>query len=156
MTDMGAPRRSDQLRIVYWPEPEAERDVPMPRVRSECEGEGVCLKLSCKWNLTIDVTYGGSIRLNAVQGIMGPRKTSRSLDPDAFSDEVIAHLAGVETNCMLDVIQQNPDGMRLEDIAEILGVARQLVHQVESVALRKLKRSGGDRVLKKYLTNDDD
>lgn len=43
--------------------------------------------------------------------------------------------------CALDTVNANPDGMTLDEIAAVLGVTRQAVHQMERRALKKLRRT---------------
>lgn len=49
------------------------------------------------------------------------------------------HIAGSEeVSCVLDVAEQG--GVTLEDVGRYLGVTRERIRQIETIALRKLKR----------------
>ncbi len=45
--------------------------------------------------------------------------------------------------CTLDLVADNPDGMPLEAIGDLLGVTRERIRQIEAEGLRKLSRLGG-------------
>jgi len=88
-----------------------------PRVRSDCQnGPRPCLWVRCKYNLYLDVTESGSIKVNF---------------PDRGPGEM-------EHSCALD--EADRGGMTLTMIAERLNVSRERVRQVEFRILRKLRR----------------
>lgn len=66
-----------------------------------------------------------------------------SLDVDPFTD--FEH----DYSCQ-EIVHRNPDGMRLERIAKVLGCTRQRTHQIFRNALNKLERRG---VSKRDLLN---
>ncbi len=107
----------------------AESEPHRPRTRAECAtAQRPCMFISCKHHLYLDVDQrGGSIRLNS------PGKEVWELD---------------ET-CALDVADRG--GASLEEIAELFGVSRQRVQQIERASLRKLRASGRARELVELL-----
>ena len=42
----------------------------------------------------------------------------------------------------MKIVRENPDGMTLEEIGDVLGVTRERVRQIEVIALDKLKKGG--------------
>lgn len=142
---------------------EALAEIRMPESRAECEGEGLCLKLSCRYNFTLEVTPAGSLRLFGSRGqktvtlrawdgygrkklrelAFRERGTHRRLtaaELDEFDERVLERLEGMDCNCVLDVVAKNPDGLSLDTIADLLGDNnRQRVNQVERSALVKAR-----------------
>lgn len=97
-----------------------------PTTRGSCEGgQRPCPLVGCRHNTYLEVTNGGrSIRVN--YGQRGPE----DVPP--------------ESSCALDLVDERPDGMTLEEVAVVLGCTRERVRQVEEDALVKLtKRCGG-------------
>lgn len=93
-----------------------------PRTRLDCLPGGIngarpCPFVSCKHHLYLDVSYGGSVVLNA----------------DVDADEL--HL--LADTCALDVSERG--GATQEGIAGLLGVTHQRAEQIESDALAKLR-----------------
>lgn len=122
----GAPRvtpaeRHRQQRLVVI-EPLSPEDVAIlaehqrPRTRGECvDGPRPCPWASCRYNL----------------GIV---KIKNDGEP------VVRELAEADESCALDVAD---DGNHyLEEVAELLGVSREHIRQIEERAVRKLKRRG--------------
>jgi hypothetical protein len=99
-----------------------------PRTRGECaEGQRPCPLVGCRYHLYLDVDpSNGSIKLNR---------------PDL-------EVWDLERSCALDEAERDwgPDryGMTLEEIAEVLGVTRERVRQLETAALRRLRELVGD------------
>jgi len=144
------PRQVTFDDVGWAPVPVEQHQVPaMPAVRGQCEGAGVCLKLSCRYNTTVDITSTGSIHLNGKRQAgqlmtlrlrSGGRVTRLSQAVvEEFEDRVVDHLAGCDSNCALDSVATSPDGMTLEDVGEELGVSREDVRLMEVRALRKLR-----------------
>ena len=95
-----------------------------PRTRIDCAGEdGIrpCPWVSCRYNLFLDVTTAGNIKLN-------------------FPDR---DLEDIEDSCALDVAEAAPDGgLTLEQVAARMNLTRERVRQIEARALLKIKGSG--------------
>jgi hypothetical protein len=75
-----------------------------------------CVYIGCRHSLYIDVTFAGSIKLNA---------------PDVDPDDVSG------TSCSLDVAEAG--GIVLEALAAPLNVTKERVRQLEASAFRKLE-----------------
>lgn len=87
-----------------------------PQTRADClDGPRPCPFVGCRYNLLVEVTAAGSIKM--------PLGAPWEADPDTPS-------------CALDVAD---DGERtLQDIADILGISLQWVVQSRAEALRKM------------------
>jgi len=49
-------------------------------------------------------------------------------------------LDGTSPSCILDIIDQHPDGMTHTEVGDILGLCRERIRQIENSAMRKVKR----------------
>lgn len=124
--------------------------VPLPASRADCRGDGICPKFSCRYNLTLEVTKAGGIRLTASNDRRGGQHTW-PLTPDAryplwgqdseeaFVERIATWLETVETNCALDIAEAS-DGLTLDEVADQLGLTKPAAAVVELRALRKLAR----------------
>jgi DNA-directed RNA polymerase specialized sigma24 family protein len=99
------------------PEPSA-RPKRYPEV-AECtwHGRGKCLNLACRYSL------------------LQERPQIASWDPEDFRELVDA----LPSTCTLDLAELG--GMRLEEVAIVMGLPRPRVEQFETSALRKLAKS---------------
>lgn len=127
-----------------------EKRVRLPTVRGECTGPGLCIKFACRYNLTLEVTEAGAIFLRQPKPrgrpVMLPALADGEHDAryprwqpgavDAFVDEVVAALEGVETNCALDVADRGEQ--TLTAIGALLRMHKQGAAHLERLALRKL------------------
>jgi hypothetical protein len=108
---MSADERIEMLRtrLEYAPElAAAERD--RPRTRAECERvPRPCPYVSCRWNLYLDVDEAGRIVI-----------------PDADTP-----IEERRYSCALDVIEDNPDGVELTELAAITGFTREQLARIE-------------------------
>ena len=97
-----------------------------PRTRGECKGQpGVCPVISCRHHLLTDVGKDGRIRLNGVK--RGYKASSGELDDDAIVDRLLE----MKHTCALDAIDASKaDPMRLDDVADLMGLTRQRADQV--------------------------
>lgn len=93
-----------------------------PRTRAECaDVPRPCPHVSCVYNLYLDVTEAGSIKLNFPHLQPGDMEPSRS--------------------CALDVADAADSvGVTLEEIGEIMNLTRERVRQVELLALFHARR----------------
>jgi hypothetical protein len=99
-------------RLLY---PEATH-LPRPRTRADCiDGPRPCPYVGCRHNLHLDVTQFG-----AIAHLGDPKREAWDASP--------AH------SCVLDLVDANPGGMKLEDIGELLGITRERVRQIERAA----------------------
>ena len=55
-------------------------------------------------------------------------------------DQIVALIGDMRFSCELDVLRANPDGITLEFLAEILGVTRERVRQIQHTTIEKLKK----------------
>jgi hypothetical protein len=85
--------------------------VDRPKTRGECGEERPCPFVSCKHHLFLDVTPGGSLRLNF---------------PDLEPEQLIE-------SCALDVADRG--AATLEETGAIMNVTRERVRQIEEKAL---------------------
>lgn len=107
---------------------DAHEGFSFPRSRADClHGPRPCLWVRCKYNLYLDVTVNGSLKLNFPD-----------LDPDELP-----------FSCALDEAQQG--GMTLDQIGERLNITRERVRQLEERILRKLRRVGRRGELQEML-----
>jgi len=101
------------LRLV-----EPMRNPALPLKRSECEGGSrPCPLISCRHNLTADVSRAGGLTIH--------------WDPAEHPDR---------PSCALDVTDAAGDGHTVEATGVVLGVSRERVRQMEFKAMRKAKR----------------
>jgi hypothetical protein len=91
---------------------------PRPRYRGDCQdGVRPCPYMGCRYHLGYEVSEAGSIH---------------ELWPDAEPPET----------CALDVAERGKH--KLIEIAEILGITRERVRQIEAKALAKLEQCNGE------------
>ena len=96
---------AEKTNVVNW----------RPVRRSDCEhGVRPCPYVSCKYNLYLDVTACGNIKLNF---------------PDIEPGEMTE-------SCVLDVADRN--GATLEEVGVYLNMVRERVRQIQRDALEKL------------------
>jgi hypothetical protein len=102
---------------VDWP-----AGVTRPRTRGECRGgPRPCPFVGCRYHLFLEVVSSGHA-LRLPRGLAVP--------PEALPPEA---------SCALDLAEARADeGYTLEEIAELLGVTRERVRQVQDIALRKM------------------
>ncbi len=132
---MGRQRRRDRGRA-------AGTLPPRPSTRAECaDAPRPCPWVSCRFNLALEVTAAGSIRLNGPHGrslyhAAGARAVA------GFTETAVAHLATLDDSCALDVAargyvaREDPtlgDGRArtLEEVGELIGLTRERVRQIE-------------------------
>ena len=92
----------------------------LPMTRGECEmGPRPCPYVSCRFHLYLSVNErNGSIQLSF---------------PGKEPDELVV-------SCALDVAAA--EGLRLEGVANAMGVTRERIRQIEFQAIRKIRNSG--------------
>jgi len=73
-------------------------------------------------------------------------------------DEIIDWIASVPETCLRRFISNNPNGARLDEIAEIMGVSRQRVNQIVGeqgysvqMGVNRLRTKTGAQVLREFL-----
>ncbi len=92
-----------------------EIEATRPKTRADCGAVmRPCHFLSCRFNLTLEVTSARSIQ---------------SMDLDEFVE--------VEASCALDVADRG--GITLEEVGSLLGVTRERVRQIEEIALARVR-----------------
>lgn len=104
-----------------------------PKIRADCEGPGICPKISCRYNTLFDVR-----RLK--------KKKNREI-----VNEIIERAARCESTCALDYAD-NPNlappgkyeirdaSLTKEQVGEILGMNPKSIDAIERRALEKLRR----------------
>lgn len=103
------------LRVVEPPLSE-EEERRRPRTRADCiGGERPCAWVSCKYNLYLEVSETGSLRLNF---------------PNLELDELPA-------TCTLDVADN--DGTILEQVSFAMNLTRERVRQIEQMGLDQVR-----------------
>lgn len=102
-----------RIGLLLYPEP-----TNPPRTRADCPTERPCAYVSCRYNLYLDVTEAGSV--------VAPDREPWEQPP--------------RSSCALDVAAEG--GATLAEVAEILGVTRERVRQIEVAALEKSRRLG--------------
>lgn len=115
-----------RLTVLGQEDPEysgAER----PRTYGECQAQGLgltrhCPFVSCSYHLALDVSWRGSIKVQA--SAWDPEE--QAVDPSVL-----------EQTCALGVAAQHPDGITLEKIGELLGLTRERVRQLEDKAIAR-------------------
>lgn len=95
-----------------------ERSYWRPEVRADCQqAMRPCPYVGCRYHLYIDVNPSGNFRINFP-----------NVEP-----------WDLEESCALDVADRGDHN--LEEIGDIMGITRERVRQIESVALSKLERN---------------
>lgn len=105
-----------------------------------------CPFVSCRHHLLLDVERrrGAESGLVRAVGVPGTVRQDTAL-PEGWEDAVVERLEGMGASCALDVAEGG--AMNTEEVAAVLGVTRQRVHQVEREAVRVLARRASLRVL---------
>jgi len=97
--------------------------VRRPRTRGDCIDEArPCPFVSCKYHLFLDVLKSGNVKIN-------------------HPGLEVWELANT---CALDIVDNNPDGLILDDIADLVSMTRERVRQIEIDALRRLARKDSE------------
>ena len=95
---------------------------PRPRIRADClDGPRPCPWVGCEHNTYLDIRDGGKI--------WGTRPLT---EPDEYP---------AEYSCVLDMIDNNPDGLDCYEIADALNVVYERIRQIICVAEGKLRKS---------------
>ncbi len=104
--------------------------VPRPSTRGDCAKiPRPCPFVSCIYNLYLDITRKGSLKLNF---------------PDLEPSEM-------PLSCALDIAEYG--GCTLQEVGDVLNITRERVRQIEYVALKKLEDK---KSLKKYMIKLED
>lgn len=118
-----------------------------PRTRAECLGRPrPCPWVGCRYHLGLSVMEGGTIETHLLRdGRLGRHTWSpkflRRAGPD-WSEEVAQAVTTMPVSCLLDVVDANGgDRMSLEEIAELQGLVRERVRQIEQAALVQIRTS---------------
>lgn len=119
-------------------------------MRAECTGAGICPKFSCRYNLTLEVTGTGGIKLLASNRKRG-RQEVWPMEGDAryplwtewseeqFIERIVSWLDRAEANCVLDIVERY-GSLSLREIGKKIGLEKQGIAITEIKALRKLLR----------------
>jgi hypothetical protein len=123
-------KRELEMGRILNPETEEIRAlrVQRPKTRGECQG-GMrpCPWASCFWHLALSINE----RTGAIK--------------EVFPDMEIWEMP--ET-CALDLIERNPEGMTLEEVATQTNVVRERVRQLQVWAAREIKQTTPGRLLR--------
>lgn len=93
-----------------------------PKTRGECPPDRPCPWVSCRYNLALDITQRGQLKMPLGK------------DP-----------AGWHNNCALDWADRGP--MTLEDLGSFFGITRERIRQIEAKVLKVLR---GATVLREH------
>lgn len=95
--------------------PEYPGGIERPKTRGECEGgERPCPFVSCRHNMFLTITQIGNIKTHANE------------------------IEDLRESCALDVADEGPHS--LQETADIMGIVRERVRQLESQGLKKLRK----------------
>jgi len=89
-----------------------------PKTRADCPDYRPCPFVTCRYNLLIDLTSAGSIKINFPSGVKDNMET-----------------------CALDLIDQYPDGLTLQQIGTYTNLTRERARQIEEEAIQKIASS---------------
>lgn len=145
-----------------------EPAVPLPATVADCRGPGICPVLRCRWNVLLHVVELNSKAQTIAVGARGGTGTGiglatrrdrkgivRITDLDAVVDAVVALADQLPSTCTLDYVEDpdlmpgreneepgNPNvaHMTLEQVANVMGMSRERVRQIEMIALKKTER----------------
>ena len=115
---------------------------PRPVKRADCRsGVRPCPWASCKWHLLTNVGKQGELSFN-VPGRQLPviRTSTPDEEFDAAADEAVDSMFDGRATCALDLIEESPDGMTLLAVAEVMGLTRERIRQIEAAMIEKLER----------------
>lgn len=109
------------------------RDLKMPATRGDCRGEGICPMFRCPYNIALRIKAKGSIKVDGGgpgttmrwNTAMGPKALSRRAD--RMAEAIVERITELGTSCVLDLVEQHPDGMEVEHVARALGVTEEVV-----------------------------
>ena len=90
---------------------------PPPPRRADCPKRRPCRRLRCRHHLLVEWTRGGNLKLRRPVALL-----------DGYS-------------CALDVAEEHPDGLTLEQVGGILNITRERCRQVELAARAKFVRA---------------
>jgi len=128
--------------------------VPLPVVRGQCVGPGLCPKLGCRSSTVLTVTSRGAITLtdpSRDQPYTRPETSARRRvtepERDAFDQRAIRRLSAARHSCALDFVAAHPDGADRETVAQVLGLSEAQVRVDELNALLKVHSSPEGRAM---------
>lgn len=106
-----------------------------PKTRADCrDAVRPCPWVSCRHHLFFELTTEGKIRCPwRDDGIDWANEEKAT---EAFA-ELLVNYTG--PTCVLDVTEQHPDGLQLQEIADRLGVDVTRIERSQQSALEKLK-----------------
>jgi hypothetical protein len=126
-----------------------------PRTRAECvDGPRPCPWAGCRWHLLLDRSepqqpgQPHASRLQRLRDAEGP-------EAEALVERLADEAAGLIWSCALDVADQG--ARSLEEVAEALGgLTRERARQIETKALRRVKKADQRLRLKLEQALEDD
>lgn len=117
-----------------------ESDDGRPRTREDCaRSERPCPWVGCRHHLAIDVTSVGSIVRDGASHLP---LNATAFVVEAFAESASDALCDMQDTCSLDIADRGD--ATLHDVGELLGVTRERVRQIESMALVKLRGRRGE------------
>ena len=140
-----APPPSDEAAASPVDIEAAEPLPPRPRTRGDCDlprGMRPCPYVGCRHHVVgVDLLFGGAIGIGN-----GPRRgpdlgalpsSASDADVDAYVDGLVEVLRAGPT-CVLDLVDDEPDGLVLELVGDAIGVTRERIRQIEAKGKRRL------------------
>lgn len=96
----------------------------LPVTRGDClDAPRPCHLVRCRHHLALEVERHGRRALKIVGGV----------------EEI--DLGAMAATCALDVVDANPDGATLDAVADLFGLTRQAIQNLEARAMRRVRRA---------------
>jgi hypothetical protein len=108
--------------------PQRPRDPEAPRTRGQCpqddEGRPVrpCPWVGCRFHLAVDITERGELQL---------RTGGHNPFFDALEDQAEELVESGMATCALDVVDEHPEGLSLDEVGALLNMSRVAVKYIE-------------------------
>lgn len=130
---LSLPVRSSSLKVL-------DGGLTRPVTRADCAHvPRPCPFVTCKYNLSIDVTPAGAISVGTMRIESLPEKATAERT-ERFVDLVSSHLLDVGHSCALD--EADGEGLTLHEVGNMVGVTRERIRQIEAKAMRRMRQSG--------------
>ena len=122
--------------------PQTANEAPptRPTTRADCRGGLRPCPYACRYNLLYEADATGAISLRRTDGRVTVHRSASDHEFEAEAEAAIDEwIADPPTHsCALDVVEENPDGLPFESIADLIGLTRQRVEQIARATELKL------------------
>ena len=114
-----------------------------PRTRAECEGAPrPCPFVGCRFHLLLAGDNWVNLRVNRAAA----RPSHGRPLWEWTEDELESALRSLPATCILDVIDEHPDGVTLDEAGQLLGgFTRERIRQIEAHALERFQARSDER-----------